>query len=65
MRDTANPVLWFNVKTIRGHALQILSWDRAAELIKAAGVYSIDGLNGQGVICKSDGSSCQFERFAA
>ncbi len=65
MRDTESPVLWFSVKTLRGHALQVLSWEQAAELIKAAGVYSVENLNGQGVVVKSDGSTVTFDRFAA
>lgn len=63
MRDVGQPIMWFTARTLQGDSLQILSWDKAAKLIEDAGVYSINDLNGQGVVLLTDGMLCTYSRF--
>lgn len=40
LRDVGRPCMWFSTKTTEGKAaLQVLSWEQAAEVLKVAGVH--------------------------
>lgn len=48
LRDVGRPVLWFTVYvTESSAALQVKSWETAAEIISDFGVYEVHELNGK------------------
>ncbi len=48
IRDVGRPVLWFTVTLMDGGgALQVFSWEQAAEIIKAYSLYEVRSLNGK------------------
>jgi hypothetical protein len=48
IRDMATPVLWFTTSLMDGGAaLNVFSWQEAAEIIKAYSLYEVHSLNGK------------------
>ena len=62
-RDCGRPVLWFETEILNGGALQVMDWEEAGKLIKAAGVYSVKYLNGCSCVVEIDDGSVRFVRL--
>lgn len=62
MRDCSSPVLWFDVYA-EEHcaALQVFDWDRARDIIQAAGVEDVSSLEGRPCWVQHEGNKMTFE----
>ncbi|KKL25949.1 hypothetical protein LCGC14_2400170 [marine sediment metagenome] len=48
IRDVGKPVLWFTTTLVdKTAALNVFSWEKAGEIIKAYGLYEVHSLNGK------------------
>ncbi|KKK93368.1 hypothetical protein LCGC14_2693600, partial [marine sediment metagenome] len=48
IRDVGRPVLWFTTNLVdKTAALNVFSWEKAGEIIKAYGLYEVHSLNGK------------------
>ena len=48
LRDTSRPILWFTVHLLDGGAaLNVFTWEEAAEIIEAYGLEEVGSLNGK------------------
>ena len=48
LRDTAKPILWFTVHLLDGRAaLNLFTWEQAAEIIEEYGLEEVSSLNGK------------------
>ena len=54
MRDAGRPILWFEVDTLHGGALQVMGWEEASELIKEADCYKLKDLEGAACVVERD-----------
>ena len=47
LRDTSKPILWFTVQILDGRAaLNVFSWEQAAEIIEEYSLDEVSSLNG-------------------
>lgn len=61
VRDTNKPICWFEVETISGSALQIVSLSQMGSMIDQAQAYSLQDLNGRGCIVIRDNNTVVFK----
>jgi hypothetical protein len=64
MRDTNRPVLWFEVNTLSGSSLQVMSQPQADEFLLATGVYDVRRLDGRVVVMELDNLMYRIVRVA-
>jgi len=60
-RDVGRPCLWFDTYVEEGiGALQIIDWDRAAQILQASGICDVRDLNGKPCWVDRDGNTMHF-----
>lgn len=64
LRDASVPILWFTVYTSEVSAsLQVFNWKEAEDLIKQAGVYRVEQMNGMPCLVEENGILVKFIRI--
>lgn len=63
MRDVGQPCCYFQVTTLHGVSLQIVSIDDMLKMIVDANAYKLEDLNGKPCVVETDGSLVKFKRM--
>lgn len=63
MRDANEPMLWFDVRTLRGGSLQCFCGNDIFRIISESAVYDVHDLNRKPCVVTVDGGLMAFVRF--